>query len=216
MSTDLNISEIANRVIQKMNSLEAETDNTFEIETSGRHIHLSRKDIDRLFGKDYELTVSKHLSQPGQYACKERLTLIGPKGVLHNAIVLGPERAETQVEVSFTDARILGVNVPLRMSGDTEGSPGIILANGANVVALDKGLIVAKRHVHVNDQDAPKLGVEHGDIVKVQVLDSERPLIFDDVAIRVHENFNTSMHIDYDEGNACGYKKGTRGVIIKD
>jgi propanediol utilization protein len=215
MSSDLNISEIANRVIQKMNELEI-NDNTFEIETSGRHIHLSRKHIDMLFGKDYELTIKRYLSQPGQYACEERLTLIGPKGVLHNVIILGPERAETQVEVSLTDARTLGINVPVRMSGDTEGSPGIILINGSNVVSLNKGLIVAKRHVHVNDQDAPKLGVEQGDTVKVKVLGGDRNLIFDDVAIRVDENYATSMHIDYDEGNACGHKKGIRGIIFKD
>lgn len=215
MSTELNISEIANRVIEKMNQQNS-NDNTFEIETSGRHIHLSREHIDMLFGKGYELTIKRYLSQPGQYACEERVNLIGPKGVLHNVIILGPERSKTQVEVSLTDARTLGINVPIRMSGDIEGTPGIVLANGSNVVSLDEGLIVAKRHVHVNDQDAPKLGVQHGDTVKVKVLNSDRRLIFDDVAIRVHENYATSMHIDYDEGNACGYKKGTRGMIVKD
>src|SRR5699024_3043215 len=132
--------------------------------------------------------------------------------VIHNVIILGPERSETQVEISLTDAREIGVNVPIRMSGDINDTPGIILANNSNIVSLDKGLIVAKRHVHVNNKDASKLGVKQGDNVKVKVLNADRSLTFDNVAIRIHKDYSTAMHIDYDEGNACGYKKGTRGI----
>ena len=178
-------------------------------------MHLSRKELDALFGTGYELTKAKDLSQPGQYASKERLTVVGPKGAFHNVVILGPVRKESQVEVSLTDCLQLGVKAPIRESGDIEGTPGIVLVNGDKSVSLEKGLIVAKRHVHMTPEDAEKIGVKNHDIVKVKV-EGARPLIFDDVVIRVSPKFATYMHIDYDEANACGFSKGIRGRIIKD
>jgi len=182
---------------------------------SNRHAHLSRKDKSVLFGEGFDCSNMKDLSQPGQYASKERLTVVGPKGAFHNVVILGPVRKESQVEVSLTDCLQLGVKAPIRESGDIEGTPGIVLVNGDKSVSLDKGLIVAKRHVHMTPEDAEKIGVKNHDIVKVKV-EGARPLIFDDVVIRVSPKFATYMHIDYDEANACGFSKGIRGRIIKD
>ena len=185
-----------------------------EVEASGRHIHLSRQDIDTLFGVGYKLTKAKDLSQPGQYACTERVTVTGPKGSLKNVVVLGPERKASQVEVSLTDALALGVKAPIRQSGDIEGTPDIIVSNGDREVRLTQGLIVAKRHMHITPEDAVKFNVTDGEIVKVKVF-GLRPLIFDDLVVRVSKDFKTYIHIDYDEANACGFTKGTLGMIIK-
>ena len=204
-----------NLIDKVIDRIQNELDGSFEVEASGRHVHLSRKELDALFGTGYELTKAKDLSQPGQYASKERLTVVGPKGAFHNVVILGPVRKESQVEVSLTDCLQLGVKAPIRESGDIEGTPGIVLVNGVKSVSLDKGLIVAKRHVHMTPEDAEKLGVKNHDIVKVKV-EGARPLIFDDVVIRVSPKFATYMHIDYDEANACGFSKGIRGRIIKD
>ena len=204
-----------NLIDKVIDRIQNELDSSFEVEASGRHVHLSRKELDALFGTGYELTKAKDLSQPGQYASKERLTVVGPKGAFHNVVILGPVRKESQVEVSLTDCLQLGVKAPIRESGDIEGTPGIVLVNGDKSVPLDKGLIVAKRHVHMTPEDAEKIGVKNHDIVKVKV-EGARPLIFDDVVIRVSPKFATYMHIDYDEANACGFSKGIRGRIIKD
>ncbi|MFS9018119.1 ethanolamine utilization phosphate acetyltransferase EutD [Streptococcus parasanguinis] len=204
-----------NLIDKVIDRIQNELDSSFEVEASGRHVHLSRKELDALFGTGYELTKVKDLSQPGQYASKERLTVVGPKGAFHNVVILGPVRKESQVEVSLTDCLQLGVKAPIRESGDIEGTPGIVLVNGDKSVSLDKGLIVAKRHVHMTPEDAEKIGVKNHDIVKVKV-EGARPLIFDDVVIRVSPKFATYMHIDYDEANACGFSKGIRGRIIKD
>ena len=185
-----------------------------EVEASGRHIHLSRQDIDTLFGVGYQLTKAKDLSQPGQFACTERVTVTGPKGSLKNVVVLGPERKASQVEVSLTDALALGVKAPIRQSGDIEGTPDIIVSNGDKEVRLTQGLIVAKRHMHITPEDAVKFNVTDGEIVKVKVF-GLRPLIFDDLVVRVSKDFKTYIHIDYDEANACGFTKGTLGMIIK-
>lgn len=206
---------LENLIDKVIDRIQNELDGSFEVEASGRHVHLSRKELDSLFGTGYELTKAKDLSQPGQYASKERLTVVGPKGAYHNVVILGPVRKESQVEVSLTDCLQLGVKAPIRESGDIEGTPGIVLVNGDKSVSLDKGLIVAKRHVHMTPEDAEKLGVKNHDIVKVKV-EGARPLIFDDVVIRVSPKFATYMHIDYDEANACGFSKGIRGRIIKD
>ena len=208
----MSFENIIDKVIDRIQN---ELDSSFEVEASGRHVHLSRKELDALFGTGYELTKVKDLSQPGQYASKERLTVVGPKGAFHNVVILGPVRKESQVEVSLTDCLQLGVKAPIRESGDIEGTPGIVLVNGDKSVSLDKGLIVAKRHVHMTPEDAEKIGVKNHDIVKVKV-EGARPLIFDDVVIRVSPKFATYMHIDYDEANACGFSKGIRGRIIKD
>ncbi|HFI0450372.1 TPA: ethanolamine utilization phosphate acetyltransferase EutD [Streptococcus suis] len=203
------------RIIEKIAAkVRDELDGSFEIEASGRHIHLSQEDLEKLFGKDYTLTKAKDLSQPGQYACKERLTILGPKGAFQNVVILGPVRGASQVEVSLTDCLKLGVNAPIRESGQIENTPGIILVNGSKVVSLENGLIVAKRHIHMTPEDAAKANVVNQEIVQVQV-GGERGLIFDDVVIRVHPKFATYMHIDYDEANACGFKKGMRGRILK-
>lgn len=204
-----------NLIDKVIDRIQNELDGSFEVEASGRHVHLSRKELDALFGTGYELTKAKDLSQPGQYASKERLTVVGPKGAFHNVVILGPVRKESQVEVSLTDCLQLGVKAPIRESGDIEGTLGIVLVNGDKSVSLDKGLIVAKRHVHMTPEDAEKLGVKNHDIVKVKV-EGARPLVFDDVVIRVSPKFATYMHIDYDEANACGFSKGIRGRIIKD
>ena len=204
-----------NLIDKVIDRIQNELDGSFEVEASGRHVHLSRKELDALFGTGYELTKAKDLSQPGQYASKERLTVVGPKGAFHNVVILGPVRKESQVEVSLTDCLQLGVKAPIRESGDIEGTPGIVLVNGDKSVSLDKGLIVAKRHVHMTPEDAEKMGVKNHDIVKVKV-EGARPLVFDDVVIRVSPKFATYMHIDYDEANACGFSKGIRGRIIKD
>lgn len=187
---------------------------TFEVEASGRHIHLCQEDLETLFGKGYQLTKAKDLSQPGQYACQERLAVVGPKGTFQNVVILGPTRKESQVEISLTDCLHLGTKAPIRESGDTEGTPGVVLVNGDKSVSLSKGLIVAKRHVHMSPEDAKRANVVNREIVQVKV-EGDRPLIFDDVVIRVHPEFVTAMHIDYDEANACGFKKGMRGRIIK-
>lgn len=185
-----------------------------EVEASGRHVHLSRTDADVLFGKGYAFTKIKDLSQPGQYACRERVTLTGPKGSLKNVIILGPERKETQVEVSLTDALILGIKSPIRQSGDIVGTPGITVSNEGKEIVLSKGLIVAKRHIHITEEDAKKFAVKDGEIIKIKVF-GDRPLIFDDMVVRVSKDFKTYIHIDYDEANACGFKAGTLGMIIK-
>lgn len=185
-----------------------------ELEASGRHVHLSREAIDDLFGEGYQLTKAKELSQPGQFACKERITINGPKGKIENVVILGPERKATQVEVSLTDAVVLGEKVPVRESGHIEGTPGITLIHNKRELKLDQGLIVAKRHIHVSTEDAEKLHVNNHEIVQVKVF-GERSLILDEVVIRISPNYRTAMHIDFDEANACGFKKGMLVKIIK-
>lgn len=184
------------------------------VEASGRHVHLSREAVDVLFGKDYTLTKVKDLSQPDQYQCAEKVTLIGPKGTIKKVSVLGPERMNTQVELSTTDARILGVNPPVKESGDLSGSASITIETEMGSITIEEGVIIAKRHIHVSEKDAPLLNLKDKEIIKIRV-EGQRPVIFDDVVVRVNKNYRTFMHIDYDEANACGYGKGTVGKIIK-
>lgn len=185
-----------------------------EVEASGRHVHLSKKHIDILFGEGYNLTKVKDLSQPGQYACKERVKISGPKGTIENVIVLGPPREETQVEVSFTDALVLGAKPPVKLSGDLDNTSGITISTDKASITLDKGLMVAKRHIHMTPYDAKRFGVSDNESVCVKVL-GKRPLIFDDVIVRVNKDYKTFMHIDYDEANACGFSKGTYALIVR-
>lgn len=208
------IDDIVNEVLKQIGEVLPNKDKTFVIEGSGRHVHLCRQDIERLFGEGYELTKVKKLSQPGQFACQERVNLVGPKGMLTNVVILGPEREYSQVEVSLTDARLLGMKAPTRESGDLKGSAGIIIVNKDRHIALEEGCIVAKRHVHVAEADAARLGVTNGQIVKVKT-HTDRPLIFDDVVIRVSPKYQTFMHIDFDEANACDLKNGDLGEIIE-
>lgn len=186
-------------------------DTPIPVELSARHAHLSEADALALFGAP--LTPVRELSQPGQFLCQERVRLIGPKGVMDNVAVLGPARGSSQVEISKTDARILGVDVPVRQSGDIADTPGIILASQTGIVGLEHGLIVASRHIHMSPEDARHFGVADTDLVCVR-LDGERPLILEDVLVRVHENFRLALHIDPDEGNSSGWKNGVAGTII--
>lgn len=181
------------------------------VELSARHVHLSEQDAIALFGAP--LTHARDLSQPGQFLCKERVRLIGPKGVMDNVAILGPSRGRSQVEISKTDARILGIDAPVRQSGDTAGTPGIILASQSGIVGLEEGVIVAARHIHMSPEDAGRFGVADNDKVCVR-LDTDRPLILEDVLVRVSDKFNLAMHIDADEGNGSGWKNGVNGVII--
>lgn len=188
------------------------------VETSARHIHLSREAVDVLFGVGYELTKKKDLSQPGQYACAEKLVVVGPKGTL-KASILGPTRNASQVEISLTDARSIGVSAPIRESGDTAGSAPCKLVNPDNGAELEltEGVIVAKRHIHLTPEAAAELGVSDKEIVCVKVnSNSERNTIFCDVVVRVSEKFAPAMHIDTDEANAA-YNVGgpVYGTIVK-
>ena len=182
------------------------------VETSARHVHLSQEAIDTLFGKGYTLTNKKDLSQPGQFACEEKVEVIGPKGSLKMSI-LGPARPASQVEISLSDARTLGVKAPVRESGDIAGTPGCTIKVGENVVEISEGVIVAKRHIHMTPADAAEIGVADKQIVKVK-LDTARPLIFDDVVVRVSEKFALAMHIDTDECNAAGAAGEVYGEIV--
>lgn len=184
-----------------------------EIEASGRHVHLSKEDLVRLFGKDYQLTNVRSLSQPGQYVCKERVTVEGPKGKISGVVILGPVRNETQVEISMTDARTLGIDPVLRQSGHIDDTPGCVLKSDYGEIRLEKGVIVAGRHIHVSQEDAHELNLKDGEMISVKV-DGERGLIFDQVLVRVSHKFATFVHIDYDEANACGLKKGEMGKLM--
>ena len=186
----------------------------FIVETSARHLHVSREDFEVLFGADAKLTNKKDLSQPGQFACAERVTVIGPKGQL-TASILGPERPSTQVEISASDARTLGVVAPIRESGDVKGSAGCKLVGPCGEVELKEGVIVAKRHIHFTPADAAEQNVNDKDIVWVKVETPERKIIFGDVVVRVHENFAAAMHLDTDEANAAGCAGEVYGEIVK-
>ena len=187
---------------------------TVIVETSARHMHLTQEAVDTLFGKGYQLTKKKDLSQPGQYACAEKVEVVGPKGSLMMSI-LGPVRPESQVEVSFTDARALGITPPVRESGDIAGTPGCTLRVGENTVELTEGVIVAKRHIHLTPDAAAEFGVADKEIVKVRVSGTGRTTIFDDVVIRVKDSFAPAMHIDTDECNAAAAFGTVEGEIIK-
>ena len=183
------------------------------VETSARHIHVTQQTLETLFGKGAELHNKKDLSQPGQYACEEKVTLVGPKGSIKMSI-LGPTRPADQAEVSFTDARALGLTPPVRESGDVAGTPGVKLVGPCGEVEIKEGVMVAKRHIHMTPEDAAELGVEDKQIVKVK-LDTARPLIFDDVVVRVSPKFALAMHIDTDECNAACAFGQVYGEIVK-
>lgn len=182
-----------------------------ELEASGRHVHVTKQQAQALFG--HGLTPKRPLSQPGQFLANERLTVIGPKGEFENVAVLGPERKEAQVEISLTDARTLGLQPPVRLSGSVEGSPGAILQTQRGKVKLEQGVIVAQRHIHMTPEDAARMGVKNGQEVRLQVF-TQRPLVFEDVQIRVSPDFATYVHLDYDEANACGFQPGDLGRIL--
>ncbi len=184
------------------------------VEVSARHVHVSKEHLDILFGKGYELTVKKNLSQPGQYAANERVTVVGPKKELKNVTILGPVRKATQVEISLTDARTIGVIAPIRESGNIEASATCKIVGPAGEVELKEGVIVAKRHIHLTPEDAEKFNVKDKEIVMVKIDTDGRSSILGDVVIRVREDFASAMHIDTDEGNAVGITGETYGTII--
>ena len=184
------------------------------VETSARHIHVSRADFEQLFGADAQLTNKKDLSQPGQYACEEKVKVVGPRGEMVMTI-LGPERPATQVEIAYTDARKLGIAAPVRESGCIDGTPGCKLVGPAGEVEISTGVIVAKRHIHLTPADAEAMGVEDKQIVSVKMGNpGDRETVFGDVVVRVHPNFAAAMHIDTDEANAAGLSGEVYGEVI--
>ena len=185
------------------------------IETSARHIHIAQKDFETLFGKGRSLTYKGDLSQPGQYVCEERITVKGPKGTFENVAILGPFRPETQVEISMTDSRKLGISGVIRQSGDTKSTPGCTLIGPEGILELDHGVIVAKRHIHMTPVQAVQLNVKDNDEVFVITESYERSLIFADVVVRVSPNFALAMHVDTDEANAFASDSRPSGVILK-
>lgn len=184
------------------------------IEVSARHVHVTTEDLETLFGKGYQLTPKKDLSQPGQYAAAERVDLVGPRSTLKNVSILGPVRQASQVEVSMSDARTLGLNPSIRESGNIDGTIGVQLVGPAGSVTLDKGLIVAKRHVHLTPEAAEAQGVVNGQVVEIKVQTDDRSMTFGDVVIRVSEKFAPAMHIDTDEANAAGITSTAWGEIV--
>ncbi len=205
---EVKIRKIIERVIEKIE----ETVN-LPVEASGRHVHLSKEHTVQLFGSEDQLTVKKELSQPKQYQYQQRVTLIGPKGIIQGVTLLGPARGNTQVELSKTDAVKLGLDPPVRESGDLTGSASLLIASEKGVVLAEESTIIAKRHIHMEPADAERLKVADRQKVAVRIM-TNRPVVFDDVTVRVNENYRLSLHIDYDEANACNYMPGTQGRII--
>lgn len=199
---DYNLDALAKAVLRRI---------CIEIEASGRHVHVTREQAEALFG--HPLTPKRPLSQPMQFLANERVTVTGPNGKLENVAVLGPERKEGQVEISLTDCKVLGINALVRPSGHIDGTPAVTIEGEKGTVRMMQGVIVAKRHIHMTPEDARKMGVRDNENVRFQTFTS-RPLIFDDVLIRVSDDFATYMHIDYDEANACGFTKGDVGRIV--
>ena len=188
----------------------------FIVETSARHIHLTEEHFKVLFGEDAQLTVKKQLSQPGQFACEERVTIVGPKKELAGVSILGPFRAESQVELSATDARSIGLPIVIRESGDLKGTPACVVKGPKGELSLEYGVIVAKRHIHMTPADAKEFGVENGQIVNVKVLnETGRQLVFGDTVVRVSEKYALAMHVDTDESNAGALSGVVMGTIVK-
>jgi putative phosphotransacetylase len=188
--------------------------NMVPVGLSNRHIHLSKEHLGILFGEDFELTKMKDLSQPGQYAANEKVDIVGLKGTLKGVRILGPVRKETQIEISLADGFVLGVNPPVRDSGDLAGSPGAKVIGPKGEIEIGKGVIAAARHIHMHTSDAEDFGAADNDIVSVRV-GGKRGLTFDNVLIRVREDYALEMHVDIDEGNAAGLKNGSMVEIIK-
>lgn len=185
-----------------------------EIEVSAKHVHLSERDFKILFGENEVLKAKRPLSQPGQFLSEQRVSLIGPKGRLERVAILGPYRSKSQVELSKSDCVALGIDAPLRESGDLEGSAGIKIEGPNSTLELKEGAIIAHNHIHVTEPDSHLLNLKNGSRVKVEVL-SDRPIVFNDVIIRVSKDFNCKMHIDFDEANAAFVKGFTLGKIIR-
>ena len=180
---------------------------------SVRHIHLCRGDVDRLFGRNYQLTPKKQLSQPGQYACEECLDVIGPKGELKKVRILGPERSATQIELAQTDCRNIGITAPVRSSGDTAGTPGVILRGPLGEVTVPEGVIIADRHLHMSDEEAAAFGLKDGDHVSIRI-DGQKPGVLGNVLVRAGSKHKLDLHIDTDDGNAFLLKQGQKVTVL--
>lgn len=186
---------------------------TIEIEASGRHVHLTKEAVEELFGPGCRLTAARPLSQPGQFVSNQRVDVIGPKGSFQNVAVLGPERKENQVEVSRTDAVVLGLKPPVRQSGDLRDSCPVILRANGRELKLANGVIIAQRHIHLTPADAERFGVKDGETLGLKCL-TDRPAVLMDTVARVSPSYATYVHLDYDEANACGWTKGDRGRLV--
>ena len=212
------IEAIVKRIVSEMDAPAAAADDlTIPVGISNRHIHLSREDLDTLFGAGYELTPIKDLSQPGQYACKELLTIIGPSmRPIENVRVLGPIRKESQVEISVTDSFVLKVKPPVRESGSLQGSAPITIIGPKGIVTLKQGCIIANRHIHMSPADGARFGVKDGDYITVDAFSGTKRTRWFDVQVRVSDKFCLEMHVDTDDANAVGFKNGSTVTMVKD
>jgi putative phosphotransacetylase len=201
---------IADEVVRKLK--EQSAPRAIPMAISARHIHLSPADLERLFGKGYELKVMKPLGQPGQFAAQETVSVYGPKGSFPTVRILGPVRGDTQLEVSATDARAMGIPAVFRFSGHIEGTPGFTIEGPKGRITVERGAIIAKRHIHMHPADAAAFGVQNKQLVKVRT-QGERAVVFDQVLVRVSESFKLEMHIDTDEGNAAAVQDGDSGEL---
>ena len=186
-----------------------------QVGISYKHVHLSQKDLETLFGEGYELTLKKELVQPGQFASEELVDVVGPKKTLSKVRVLGPVRKETQVELALTDARSIGLKVPVRESGKLDGTPGCKLVGPKGEIELDHGCIAALRHVHLSLEQAKEAGVKDGDLIGIRIENDDRALVFDKVLVRAKENFTAEVHIDTDEANAAGGNCDVCTLVVK-
>ncbi len=189
--------------------------NKIMVETSARHVHVTKEDLAVLFGEGYQLTKKKDLSQPGQFACEERVAVIGPKSQFPAVSILGPERKQTQVEISASDARAIGVTAPVRESGDLKDSGACKIVGPKGEIEISEGVIIAKRHIHMTAADAAEYGCKDKDIVSVKIDSPERSLIFGDVVVRVSDSYALAMHIDTDESNAVLGGREVWGELVK-
>ena len=212
----LSIEAIVKKIVSEMESPAPAADLSIPVGISNRHIHLSREDLDTLFGKGYELTPIKDLSQPGQYACKEQLTIIGPSmRPIEGVRVLGPIRKQSQVEISVTDSFVLKVKPPVRESGSLAGSAPITIIGPKGIVTLSEGCIIANRHIHMAPADAARFGVKDGDYIDVDAMTGTKRTRWFDVQVRVSDKFCLEMHVDTDDANAVGFKNGRRVTVVK-
>lgn len=215
--TNQAISDIVKKVLAEMGNGESDTSDAIPVGISNRHIHLTREDLDTLFGKDYELTPIKDLSQPGQYACKETCTLIGPSmRSIENVRILGPLRKASQVEISVTDSFVLKVKPPVRESGSIAGSAPVTIVGPKGILTLKEGCIIANRHIHMSPADAAHFGVKDGDYINVDAFSGTKRTRWYDVQIRVSDKFVLEMHVDTDDANAVGFKNGSTVTVAKD
>lgn len=212
---DNQIKDIVRQVLENIDPISHEDNQKLEfmVEASARHVHLTKKDVEFLFGKGNGLTVKRKLSTPSEFLCEERVKLVTSKGEISNVAVLGPERDETQVEISMTDARVLGLKPPINLSGNHENAEDVLIFGTHGFSVAKASVIIAKCHIHMTPDDAQKFGVSNGEHVKV-LMKTKRPITFDDVVVRVNPKFSLTMHVDFDEANACCLESDSTGEII--